>query len=137
MESAFVQIVEPKYNTKLFHIFKHSTSNSYIIKGRTCDGNDYIIDNADLILNNTFDIETSKDQLIWLHGNGPSPHFILYKDDTSYPTVDEINLFVKKNCPKKSNKGEKLSTCYLKDVTKTKTPGLVTIISKPLKKLLE
>lgn len=122
----------------------YENENCYLIQGLSQSGNDFIIDNAVNILNDVDDINNMDyiyDKLMWIHANGPSPHFILYtknkleaKDVNNYALM--LEMFVKSKCPKKSNLTQKLSCCMLKDVTKTKTPGLVQICSKKLSDLL-
>ena len=132
---SFEKVTNVKYDVKLYHIYKHTNyENCYIIMGKTQDGNDYIISNTVNILKQYFDIDTSVNELIWLHAHGPSPHFIVYKENN----IDSISieLFVKSKCPKKSNKDKSLSCSILSDVVKTDTKGLVHIKHKQLSKIL-
>jgi hypothetical protein len=122
-------------NNKLYSVYVDDLNN-YIIKGRSAIGNDYIISNADNILFTDYDIKTYNEDLIWLHGDGPSPHFILYKSINSINCSD-IDKFIKSECPNKSNKNKKLSCCLLSDIKKTKTIGMVTIKNTELSKLLK
>ena len=124
----------------MYTIFQDD-SNNLLIMGKTQLGNDHIIDQAstiisELINGNSDDI---KKQLIWLHGNGPSPHFILYTDKNNDNKIDNLQLecFVKSKCSKKSELDKQLSCCMLKDVKKTDIPGLVYVKHEKLSDLLE
>lgn len=133
---SFEKVIDIKYDVKLYNIYKHTEyNNCYIIIGKTQDGNDYIISEATNILEKCFNISSTNDELIWLHGDGPSPHFILYKEDNILESI-EIDIFVKSKCPKKSNKNKKLSCSLLSNVVKTDIKGLVQVKNNSLAKLL-
>jgi len=135
----YEKIKEIKYETELYHIYKYvdvELNTSYIVKGRSQDGNDYILKNVKKILKDNMDIEVDSNKLIWMHGDGPSPHFILYKDDNMKINSIELERFIRSNLPKKSNKGKQLTCSLLSDVRLTDTKGLVNVKSKKLNKLL-
>ena len=118
--------VQSKSDSKDYHIFVHETygNDCVLIMGRNQNGNDYIISNVKTILKNLFGIETIHDDLIWMHGFGPSAHVILYrKSKTINLTPLELEMFVKSKFSAKSEKGQPLTCSLLKDVTKTDIKG--------------
>jgi hypothetical protein len=131
-------ITEPKYDVKLFKIYKHSkeANKCYLIKGCCQDGNDHILKNIKTIFKKYLNIDVDVETLIWMHGDGPSPHFILYKEDDVKINSIELEKFIKSILPSKSNKNKELSSANLSDVILTDISGLVKVRSKPLKKLL-
>ena len=134
----FNKITDVKYDNKQYYIYKYidiEQKISYIIKGRTQDGNDYILRNSKDILRKYLNVDVQCD-LIWLHGDGPSPHFILYKDNDMKIESKKLELFIKSLLPDKSNKKEPLSCSLLSDVKLTDVKGLVIVKSKKLNKLL-
>jgi hypothetical protein len=130
----FIKITGKK---NLYDVYQDD-SNNLLIQGKTQIGNDHIINNAHIILGELLNINNNdlKKKLIWLHGHGPSPHFILYKCDNS--TIDnlELEIFIKSKCSKKSELNKALSCCMLDKVKKTDIPGLVYIENKKLTDLL-
>ena len=125
-------------NDKYYNIFINNKI--LIIQGKTKEGNDYIIDNTPIIIKRllNLDLDVDKSELIWLHGNGPSPHFILYKmvyvDNSN--DILQITHFIKSKMPKKSNKSLPLECSFLSNVKKTNIIGMVTIKNEKLSKLL-
>ena len=142
----FKKVTDIKYDNKMYHIYKYTDTESnisYIIKGRTQDGNDFILRNFKEIFKKylNLDLDVNMDvgivrDLIWLHGDGPSPHFILYRDDNIKLDSRKLELFIKSMLPEKSNKNEQLSCSFLSDVKMTNVKGLVIVKSKKLNKLL-
>jgi len=128
----------PKYDTKLYHIYRltNDPDKCFLIKGCCQDGNAYILENIITIFKDDLKMDVRIETLIWIHGDGPSPHFILYKEDGLNIKCDELERFIKSLLSKKSNKDKKLSSCMLSDVVLTDVKGLVEIKSKKLKKLL-
>jgi len=121
----------------LYNVFEDD-DNNILIMGKTQLGNDYIIDNAHLIINDIIKCdENIQDQLIWLHGYGPSPHFIFYKNKNISIDKLQLEMFIKSNCSKKSELQKPLSCCMLRNVKKTSTLGLVHIKHEKLSDLLE
>jgi hypothetical protein len=125
-------------NDKYYNIFINNKI--LIIQGKTKEGNDYIIDNTPIIIKRllNLDLDVDKSELIWLHGNGPSPHFILYKMVYVNNSNDilQITHFIKSKMPKKSNKSLPLECSFLSNVKKTNIIGMVTIKNEKLSKLL-
>src|SRR3989338_1307668 len=121
-----------QFCSSLYKIFTHNTfpTKCIFLVGKNQICNDYIITNASKILNELFGITTTPTKLIWLHANGPSPHFILYCVNNIKINSSEIEIFTKNLCPAKANKSLPLDTCYLSDVMKTNTPGLVFLGKK-------
>jgi len=125
---SFIKITNIKYNTKLFHIYSNNLIDPcYLLVGRTKFGNEYIIDNSVEIFKELLNIETSKDELTWIHAYGPSPHFILYKPK-DYSKKNVIS-FIKNNLlkNKKSEINKEMTITKLINVQKTNIPGLVFI----------
>ena len=112
-----------------------------LISGRTQEGNDFIISNFPTIMINLFQIEikeTDLNNIIWLHGHGPSPHFILYRSSKDiHLDPNSIEMFIKGKCPPKSDKNLPLTCSLLSNVIKTDIKGLVHIPNEcKLSKLL-
>lgn len=124
--------------TKLYKVFINSTIDCAFIIGRTQEGNDNILHHATAIFESTLkDIKIDHDKLIWIHGNGPSPHFIFWIDPVCQINVGEIEAITKSMMPKKSLLDAPLMSCFLKDVKLTNTKGLVTVNGIKLNKLLQ
>jgi len=135
----FNKITNIKYDKDQYNIYDYMDSEnnkSYIIKGNTQDGNDHILRNALIILDKYVGVKVETDKLIWLHGDGPSPHFILYKDENLKLDSMMVTKFVKSLLPKKSNIDKELICSRLSDVKLTEIKGMVNVIEKKLKKLL-
>lgn len=127
------------YNNSFYYIFIHNNHklNCILIIGKNQEGNDYIISNAPLILKTHFNIISNNESLIWLHGYGPSPHFIIYVANDIMVNSNEIEIFIKNTCPEKSNKNMPLTCALLSNIIKTSTKGLVDVIKEEkLNKLL-
>jgi hypothetical protein len=127
---------------KKFNIY--GNEKALIIQGKSQDGNNYIIDYSPNIIKQLLNLNTNidKSELIWLHGNGPSPHFILYKKNNlnnliDYNDILKIDNFVKGKLPSKSNKSLPLECSLLSNVKKTNVIGMVTIKKEKLTNLLK
>jgi hypothetical protein len=128
-------------DSKNYHIYVHENygNNCILISGRTQEGNDYIISNLPTILMNNFQIQIQGqgqgqgqgqifNNVIWLHGHGPSPHFILYRSSSDIvlnPNV--LEMFIKSKCPIKSNRDMPLTCSLLSNIVKTNVKGLVEV----------
>ena len=125
--------------TKLYNVFINDKT--LIIQGKTKDGNNFIIDNSPNIIKQSLNLDNDVDktELIWLHGNGPSQHFILYKLADSFNDSDilKIDNFVKSKLPDKSNKTLPLDCSLLSNVKKTNILGMVIIKNDKLSNLLK
>lgn len=130
----FKKIITKK---NMYDIFQDNINN-LLIMGKSQLGNDYIIDHAPNIISQLLNIENNNiiNQLIWLHGHGPSPHFIFYKNNNNIDNL-QLEIYIKSKCPKKSELNKPLSCCMLKNVKKTDTLGLVSIKNEKLSELLE
>lgn len=123
-----LSLYSPPTKTKDYHIYTNDDNNDILIIGRNQSGNDYIIDNAPQIVSNLLNTEVTANDLIWLHGAGPSPHFIFYSKTYDCVNTLELENFVKSKCPAKSDKSLSLHCCLLSDVKKTEVKGMVQII---------
>ena len=123
---------------KIYNIINEKIVDCILIIGKNQIGNDYIIDNASLIIKDIYDIETTNNDLIWLHAIGPSPHFILYKNPNYIININNLQNFIISLCPKKSiiEYSNELHSCLLSKVKKTDIIGLVNIKNVKLNKLL-
>jgi hypothetical protein len=123
---------------KIYNIINEKIVNCILIVGKNQIGNDYIIDNASLIIKDIYNVEITNNNLIWLHAIGPSPHFILYKNPDYIININSLQNFIISLCPKKSiiEHSYELHSCILSNVKKTNTIGLVNIKHIKLTKLL-
>ena len=120
----------------MYQVFQ-DTDDNILIVGKTQLGNDHIIDNASNIISNVLNKDVKTNELIWLHGHGPSPHFIFYKNESNNIDNLKLEVFIKSKCSKKSELNKALSCCILNNVKKTNTLGLVHIKHEKLSDLLE
>ncbi len=142
-------------SNKDYHVYTDNELSDILIIGKNQLGNDFIIDNAPNIINNLInnDIHTEgiyarasscqnskllqKRDLIWMHGNGPSPHFIFYSKNLENIDLVKLENFIKSKCPEKSDKSSSLDCCLLSNVIKTDIPGKVVIKSQKLSKVIK
>lgn len=139
MDNLFIKnIVFKSKIYKIYNIINEKIVNCILIIGKNQEGNDYIIDNASSIIKDIYNIETTNNNLIWIHANGPSPHFILYKNPNYIINIISLQNFIISLCPKKSIIGysNELHSCMLSNVKKTAIVGLVNIKNIKLNKLL-
>lgn len=122
-----------KSNSKNYHVYQHEQygNDCILIFGRTQEGNDYILSNLSIIMMDLFQIEineTNLNNIIWLHGHGPSPHFLLYRSSKEIKLdANSIEIFIKGKCPIKSDKNLPLTCTLLSNVIKTDIKGLVNV----------
>ena len=124
-------------SNKDYHVYTDNEFNNILIIGRNQLGNDFIIDNSPNIINNLINNDVSSKDLIWIHGNGPSPHFIFYSKTLKYIDTVKLENFIKSKCPDKSGKSSSLDCCLLSNVIKTDIPGKVIIKSQKLSKVIK
>jgi hypothetical protein len=141
MNEQFVPLPDASILYRLYFHAEYGTD-CLLIMGRSAQGNDFILSNYSKIFQDVTKSSPLIENIIWLHGHGPSPHFILYykpeiasdvKSNTTF-----INNFIKSKCPNKSDKSMELICCKIADVVKTDIPGMVNIShSNTLTKLLQ
>ncbi len=124
-------------SNKDYHVYIDSELSDILIIGKNQLGNDFIIDNAPNIINNLINNDIQKKDLIWMHGSGPSPHFIFYSKNLENIDLVKLENFIKSKCPEKSDKSSSLDCCLLSNVIKTDIPGKVVIKSQKLSKVIK
>lgn len=131
------------HHCTMYDIYQCTDNYLCLIKGNSQEGNHAILLSAGDILSRELDISIARDELIWMHGDGPSPHFILYHYNDSLRrnliSPLQIELFVKSLCPSKSNKNRPLHSSLLSRVQLSMHPGVkgqVQVKSVKLSKLL-
>jgi len=122
---------------KDYHVYTDNEFNDILIIGRNQLGNDFIIDNAPNIINNLINNDVLSKDLIWIHCNGPSPHFIFYSKTLKNIDIVKLENFIKSKCPNKSDKSSSLDCCLLSNVIKTDIPSKVIIKSQKLSKIIK
>ena len=120
-----------KSDSNIYRVYIHEQYNTkcILLIGRTREGNDYVISNFQNIMLDLFKIKiTENNNVIWLHGHGPSPHFILYiYNNLIKLDANSIEMFIKNKCPIKSDKNMPLTCSLLSTIIKTDVKGLVHI----------
>jgi len=116
--------------SKIYNTYILDNNDAILFIGKTQEGNDYLISNVVRILAESFNTETTEEQLIWMHGHGAGPHFILYKNDEIKLDAQRIEHFIKSLCPIKSMVDMPFICGLLSDVKKTNIKGMVILVKK-------